>query len=268
MIDAPLVTVVIVTYNSSEHIGACLDSALEQLPGDGSEVLVLDNASIDGTADLVEQQWPQVHLIRSSVNVGFARACNQAAAATSTQFVLLLNPDAVMFPGCVAALLDLARRRPWGGLFGGRAYTAAGDVDPMSCWGRPTLWSSFCFATGLSTAFANSERFNPEGIGSWPRDTERPVDIVSGVLLLADRGAWERLGGFDERFFMYGEDFDLGIRAIAAGYEPVITPDAGIRHVGGASSAAVQMEILLFRGKVSLVRKLWNGPQLRSPRGC
>lgn len=259
MADEPQVTVVIVTYNSSEHIAACIDSALAELPDDDSEVVVLDNASADGTADLVEQRWPQVRLIRSPDNLGFARACNRAAATSSSRFVLLLNPDAVMLPGCLAALLDLARRRPGGGLYGGRVYTDEGDVDPMSCWGRPTLWSTFCFATGLSTAFASSERLNPEGIGSWPRDVERPVDIVSGCLLLADRAVWERLGGFDERFFMYGEDFDLGIRAGAAGFEPVITPDAGITHVGGASSAAVHMEILLYRGKVSLVRKLWTG---------
>ncbi len=267
MADEPRVTVVIVTYNSSEHIGACVDSALGELPDDGSEVVVLDNASGDGTADLVEQRWPQVRLIRSPDNLGFARACNRAAATSTSRYVLLLNPDAVMLPGCLAALLDLARRRPAGGLYGGRVFTSDGEVDPMSCWGRPTIWSTFCFATGLSTAFASSERFNPEGIGAWRRDVERSVDIVSGCLLFADRAAWERLGGFDERFFMYGEDFDLGIRAVAAGYEPVITPDAGITHVGGASSAAVQMEVLLYRGKVSLVRKLWSGRERKLAEG-
>ena len=173
----------------------------------------------------------------------------------------MLNPDAVMLPGCLPALLDLARREPEGGLFGGRIYSADGDVDPTSCWGRPTLWSTLCFATGLSTAFASSTRFNPEGIGAWPRDVERPVDIVSGCLLLAERGAWDRLGGFDERFFMYGEDFDLGIRAAQAGYRPMITPEAGITHVGGASSAAVA------QGDPPLPREGEPGPQalVRSP---
>jgi N-acetylglucosaminyl-diphospho-decaprenol L-rhamnosyltransferase len=261
--ERPLVTIVVVTYNSSEDIAACLDSALGELPDDGSEVVVLDNASSDGTAELVEQRWPQVHLVRSPENLGFARACNRAAAVSSSRFVLLLNPDAVMLPGCLAALVDVARRHPDGGLYGGRVLDEHGAVDRTSCWGRPTLWSTFCFATGLSTAFASSVRFNPEGIGSWARDVERHVDIVSGCLLLADRDAWERLGGFDERFFMYGEDFDLGIRAAAAGYRPMITPAAGITHVGGASSAAVDMEIMLYRGKVSLVGTLWQGPRRR-----
>ena len=125
--ERPLVTIVVVTYNSSEDIAACLDSALGELPDDGSEVVVLDNASSDGTADVVEERWPQVHLVRSPDNLGFARACNQAAAAGSSRFVLLLNPDAVMLPGCLAALVDVARRHPDGGLYGGRVYTEDGD---------------------------------------------------------------------------------------------------------------------------------------------
>ena len=130
----------------------------------------------------------------------------------------------------------------------------------MSCWGRPTLWSLLCFATGLSAAFPRNARFNPEGLGPWARDTEREVDIVSGCLLLVRRPVWERLGGFDERFFMYGEDADLGIRARAAGYRSMITPDAEIVHLLGGSSPAVDKEVMLFRGKVTLLKKLWSGP--------
>jgi len=261
MVDRPLVTVVVVAYNNADHIAGCLDSALSELPSDGSRLVVLDNASSDDTADRIEEGWPQVDLIRSEENLGFGRACNRAAAETSSRFVLLLNPDATMLPGCLGTLLDLAERQPLGGLYGGRVYTRDGDVDPMSCSGRPTLWSTFCFATGLSAIFASSAVFNQVEMGSWARDEERQVDVITGCLLLADRVAWERLGGFDERFFMYGEDIDLSLRAAALGYEPTFTPDAGISHIGGASSSAVNMQILLYRGKVSLIRKLWDGPR-------
>ncbi len=251
---------VVVTYQNREHIIGCLDSLLDQVPQDGSKVVVFDNASADGTADLVESTYPGVAVVRSSSNLGFARACNQAAADVETDFVLLTNPDAVLQPRCLGALLALADRRPEVALVGGRTLRPNGDLDPMSCWGRPTLWSLVCFATGLSAAFPRSQVFNPEGLGRWARDTERQVDIVSGCLLLVRREAWQRLGGFDECFFMYGEDADLGIRARAAGYRSMITPEAEIIHLLGGSSPAVDKEVMLFRGKVTLLKKLWPGP--------
>ena len=261
--EAPLLSVVVVTYNSRDDIEACLDGVLGQLPDDGSHVVVLDNASSDGTADLVtalvDDRGLDVRLIRSDENLGFARACNRAAGLSDSEFVLLLNPDTAMRGGCIDALIDLARRKPRGGLYGGRTFSSSGEVDPKSCWGRMTLWSLTCFAFGLSALFADSQRFNPEGMGAWRRDDERHVDVVTGCLLLARRDVWDRLGGFDERFFMYGEDADLSHRAAELGYRPIITPHAELVHVVGASSAAVHKEILLFRGKVTLIDKLWSG---------
>ncbi len=249
----------VVTYQNHDHIVGCLDSLLGQVPSDGSKVVVVDNASTDGTADLVESRFPSVELVRSSTNIGFGRACNLAASRAVTEFILLLNPDTEVRPGCVDALLELARRRTDAGLYGGRTVRPNGDLDPMSCWGRPTLWSLVCFATGLSAAFPRSARFNPEGLGDWPRDSERQVDIVSGCLVLARRTVWEELGGFDERFFMYGEDADLGIRAARLGYPSIISPRAEIVHLWGGSSPAVGKEVLLFRGKVTLIETLWTG---------
>jgi N-acetylglucosaminyl-diphospho-decaprenol L-rhamnosyltransferase len=214
--QADPVTVVIVTYQNRDHIVACLESLLAPPAGRPSRVVVFDNASTDGTADLVEADFPSVQVVRSEVNVGFARGCNLAAAHARTEFILLLNPDTIVQPGCIEALVAVARRRPEAGIYGGRTLRPNGDLDPMSCWGRPTIWSLVCFATGLSAAFPQSKRFNREGLGRWARDTERQVDIVCGCLLMARREVWEALGGFDEEFFMY-------------------------------------------RGKVTLVRKLWPG---------
>jgi len=257
---AAAVTVVVVTYQNRDHIVGCLESLRGQVPADGSQVVVFDNGSADGTADLVEATFPTVRVMRSTENVGFARGCNLAAATAVTEFILLLNPDTVVQPGCLDALLGLARRQPDAGLYGGRTRRPTGELDPMSCWGRPTIWSLICFATGLSAAFPRSAFFHREGLGGWARDSERQVDIVSGCLLLARRDVWAVLGGFDEGFFMYGEDADLGIRARAAGYRSIITPEAEIVHLVGGSSPAIGKEVLLFRGKVTLVDKLWSGP--------
>ena len=114
----------------------------------------------------------------------------------------------------------------------------------------------------LNSAFKDTRIFDPESLGGWPRDTVREVGIVTGCLLLAPRDVWERLGGFDGRFFMYGEDADLAIRAWRAGYRPAITPDTVITHEVGVSSASrPDKVILLLRGKVTLLRKHWSWPR-------
>ena len=111
----------------------------------------------------------------------------------------------------------------------------------------------------LSTAFKGSRLFDPEAIGGWKRDTVREVGIVTGCLLLAPRALWRELGGFDTRFFMYGEDADLGMRAWARGLRPAITPDAVITHEIGVSSASRPDKlVLLFRGKATLLHKHWS----------
>ncbi len=132
--------------------------------------MVVDNESADGTAELVEREWPDAIVVRAGANLGFARGCNLGVASFDAAHVLFLNPDTRMAPGCVEALLDLARRRPDAGLYGGHAVSPDGTFDPRSCFGRPTIWSLICFATGLSSMFPENAWLNTEGIGGWPRD--------------------------------------------------------------------------------------------------
>jgi GT2 family glycosyltransferase len=114
----------------------------------------------------------------------------------------------------------------------------------------------------LSTAFKGSALFDPESLGSWPRDSVRQVDIVTGCLLLAPSTVWKELGGFDLRFFMYGEDADLALRAAALGYRPAITPDAVITHeIGVSSESRPDKMVLVYRSKAALLRKHWPTPK-------
>jgi GT2 family glycosyltransferase len=222
-------------------------------------VIVLDNASGDGTAELVAAEFPAVRLLALDENLGFAAGCNRAAGEARGEYLLLLNPDTEVHAGALDALVAFARAHPEHGLVGGRTLDPDGTVNPGSCWAQPSLWSLTCFATMLSTAFKGSRLFDPEAIGGWQRDTVREVGIVTGCLLLAPRALWNRLGGFDTRFFMYGEDADLGLRAWAAGYRPAITPDAVITHeIGVSSSSRPDKLILLFRGKATLLHKHWS----------
>lgn len=264
----PEVSVLVVTYKCRDVAQACLASVYETTRDLDVEVVVLDNASGDGTVELVRSEFPQAHLIASPQNLGFAAGVNLAAEAAKGEYLLLLNPDTVVHEDAIQALVRFARSRPQGGIYGGRTLDPDGTVNPGSCWGAPTLWSLFCFATLLTTAFRTTALFDPESLGGWKRDSVREVDVVTGCLLLAPRTLWQELGGFDTRFFMYGEDADLTLRAWAHGYRPAITPDAVVTHeIGVSSDADGEKYLLLYRGKATLLRKHWRGLRLRAGLG-
>jgi N-acetylglucosaminyl-diphospho-decaprenol L-rhamnosyltransferase len=262
------VSVVVVTYKCRDVARACLASIDETASGLDVEVVVLDNASGDGTVEMVRSEFPQARLIASPENLGFALGVNRAAESAAGEYLLLLNPDTVVHEGAIQRLVEFARARPQGGIYGGRTLDPDGTVNPGSCWGAPSLWSLFCFATLLTTAFRGSRLFDPESLGGWKRDTVREVDIVTGCLLLVPRALWDELEGFDPRFFMYGEDADLTLRAWALGYRPAITPDAVVTHeIGVSSDADGEKYLLLYRGKATLLRKHWRGLRLRAGLG-
>ena len=255
----PELSVLVVTYGSPELTRACLASLLAEAP-ESCEVIVVDNASGDGTPDMVEREFPAIQLIRSDRNLGFARANNVAARAARGEYLLLLNPDTIVLDRAPGRLLAFARSQGAAGIFGGRTLRPEGGLDPRSCWGAQTLWSAFCFGTALSTVFRGHSRLDPESLGGWARDSVRDVGTVTGCLLLTPRVLWERLGGFDERFFMYGEDADLGARARALGCPVRITPAATIVHVVGASSSSGPKMTRIMQGRVTHMRKHWTPP--------
>ena len=251
-------SVLIVSYRNPDLTRACLASVFEQTSATPFEVIVVDNASGDGTPEMIEREFPQVRLIRSEHNLGFARANNLAAREARGEFLLLLNPDTVVLDHALERLLAFARTQG-PGVYGGRTLRPEGGLDPRSCWGSQTLWSAFCFATGLSTAFRGNRFLDPESLGGWQRDSVRDVGVVTGCLLIAPRSLWERLGGFDERFFMYGEDTDLSLRARALGCHVRVTPDATIIHVVGASSDSGPKMALVMKGRATIIRRHWPG---------
>jgi N-acetylglucosaminyl-diphospho-decaprenol L-rhamnosyltransferase len=259
------VCVVIVTYNSPEWVERCLQALLvDARPAVPFEVVVVDNASDRPTRDVLAR-WSEHALVSwSEENLGFGRACNLAVTMTDADRVVLLNPDAVVLPGAIDALVRALDEHPEAGIVGGRTLRPDGSLDPSSCWGRPTVWSWFCFATGLSTVFRGSRLLDPESLGRWQRDTAREVDVVTGCLLVTERVTWEKLGGFDERFFMYGEDADLSLRARDLGMRPRITPEAVVVHAVGASSGHKAHKYrLLMTGKATLARVHWSPVRAR-----
>ena len=261
---SPELSVIVVAYRHPQLTRACLASVYAETTGD-FEVVVLDNASGDGTAEMVAAEFPQARLVALQENLGFARGNNVAATYARGEWLLLLNPDTVVLDGALDRLIGFARDHPGRGLYGGRTLYPNGRLNPGSCWGRPTLWSTFCFASGLSTVLSGSALFDPESLGGWQRDTVREVGMVTGCLLLVHRDLWARLGGFDERFFMYGEDLDLSERVCAMGLSPLITPDATIVHVvGGSSGAGGAKMAQILQARVTVMRKHWPPARARA----
>lgn len=257
-------SVIVVSYRTRELTLACLRSAYAQTNSASWELIVVDNASDDGSADAIAAEFPQARLFALDDNIGFGAANNLAAEHAKGRRLLLLNPDTEVLDGALDALVAAADQTPEAGVWGGRTVFADGSLNRGSCWGEPTMWSSLCLALGLASAFPTSGLCHPEGLGSWRRDTPREVPIVSGCLLLIDAELWRKLDGFHPDFFMYGEDADLCLRARAAGARPRIAPSATIVHLGGASERARAGKMVrLFTAKAQLFAKFWGPARAR-----
>ncbi|MEM6587053.1 MAG: glycosyltransferase family 2 protein [Pseudomonadota bacterium] len=261
--DPAEITVIMVSYKTRDLTLKALET-LHNTTKTAFKTILFDNASGDGTAEAVTAQFPDVDVIASPENLGFAKANNLAAGRADTEWLLLLNPDTECHEGAVDNLLAFSKSHPKAGITGGRTVFPDGSLNIASCWMRMTPWSTFCNATGLRALFPKSEFFNSEAMGAWPRDSVREVDIVVGCFLMLRRTLWQRLGGFDPRYFMYGEEADLCLRAKALGYRPMITPDAQIMHLVGASSgsARVKHAVMVAKARMTLIEDHWPRPAI------
>ncbi len=254
--SAPRLSILVISYNTRKMTLACLRSiaAETRVP---HEVIVVDNASDDGSAAAIAAEFPRVTLLAEAENHGFARGNNLAATRARGDYLLLLNPDTVVRDGAIDRLLAFAEARPEARIWGGRTVFGDGRLNPASCWRRMTLWNIFCRTAGLTGLFPHSNLFNSEALGGWERDSEAQVDIVSGCFLMIARHDWQALGGFDPEFHMYGEEADLCLRATRKlGAAPRVTPEATIVHYGGASERVrVDKVVRVLCAKAELIER-------------
>lgn len=218
-------SVIVVTYNTSEMTLECLRVLVTAIEGLRSEICVVDNASSDGTADAIRETFPQVRIISNERNAGFGAANNQGMNEARGEFFLLLNSDA--FPRCdaIAVLIDFLRKNPRAGVVGPRVLNVDGSLQ-VSCYPFPTPGFAWLENLWLS-----------HGYSRWAHDSVRRVDFVIGACLLLRRQVYEEVGGFDEQFFMYAEEADWQRRMRNMGWEAVFVPSACVTHLGGASGA-------------------------------
>lgn len=258
-IDHPRVSIVIVSYDTRAETLACLASLRAETAGFAHEVIVIDNASPDGSAEAIAAAHPDIRLIRATDNLGFAAANNVAAREARADHILLLNPDTIILDRAIPRLMSFAAANPTAGIWGSRTLHADGRLDPTGCFAKMTPWSLLCRATGLSNAFPRSRIFNGEAYAGWNRDTVREIDVIAGCYLLITRDLWTRLGGFDPVFFMYGEEADLCLRAARLGARPLHTPEAPIVHLGGASEKTrAGKTIKLLAAKATLIDRYFS----------
>jgi N-acetylglucosaminyl-diphospho-decaprenol L-rhamnosyltransferase len=231
-------TAVLVNFNSGVHLETCLRSISEHAPS--VDIMVIDNASSDGSEAAAASGGPRVTLIRNVVNAGFAGAVNQALAATTGEAVLILNPDCVLFAGALPALESELAQHPECAIAGPAILDKDGSLQG-SVRGDPTMLTGlFGRTTLLTRLFPNSNLARRNVRTGDAEHKSREADWVSGACMLARRAALDTVQGFDQRYFLYWEDADLCRRLRARGYTTRYVPGGRVMHIGGRSSESAR----------------------------
>jgi GT2 family glycosyltransferase len=259
------ISVVIVSYKVRNLLRKCLRSVFASETNFLLEVWVVDNDSGDGSAELVQTEFPQVRLIANTENKGFAVAANQALRQARGEFLLLLNPDAELMEHSLAELVDCLERNPDVGVVGGAIVNPDGAIDPASHRGLPLPSAMVAKALGLDRLFPNNRLLAQYNLRWLPLDQEAEVVAVSGSFMVIRQAVVEAIGLLDERFFLYFEDGDYCVRARDAGWKVWYDPRASVRHEKHASSrhSPAQARLALYRSYLAYCDKHWPNWRLK-----
>jgi GT2 family glycosyltransferase len=229
------VSVIIVSWNARRYLEECLASIHESSAPSVPEVIVVDNASTDGSPDMVEQRFPNVKLVRCPENLGFAKANNIGIKQSQGRYIALINSDVKLLGRCLDTLAAFLDQNPRIGLTSPRILNPDLTLQ-SSCRRFPNPWNNLCSATGLARFGSRHKLFSGEHMLYFRHDQVRPVDVLVGCFWMMRREAVEKVGLLDEEFFIFAEDVDWCRRCWNAGWEIVFCPDAqAIHHRGGSS---------------------------------
>jgi N-acetylglucosaminyl-diphospho-decaprenol L-rhamnosyltransferase len=253
--EGPGLDVVIVSYRSRELLRECLDSLRAHPPSGHMRVIVVDNASGDGTAEMVAAGYPEVDLIASPANLGFAAATNLGARRGEAPYLLALNPDTAVTQGALDTALAAIEAHPKVAVAGARLLRPDGSLDHASKRSFPTPLSALGHFTGLGRRAGAAGRL---GAYRAPEVESGPVDAVNGAFMLMRRSAFERVGGFDEGYWMYMEDLDLSYTLAQDGWVTWYEPAATVHHVKGGTTGgerSIRLNWAFHRGMYRFYRK-------------
>ena len=231
-------SIIIVSYNVKDYLRGAIASVERSLAVGGltGEILVVDNASSDGSAAMMRSEFPNVRLFDPGENLGFGRANNLALREAKGEYMLLLNPDTIVGEDTLRTMVDFMREHPEAGLAGCKLLNGDGTFQLSCRRGFPTPWASFTKLFGLARFFPSSRLFARYNLTYLPVDATYEVDALGGAFMMLSRTAYDATRGFDESFFMYGEDLDLCYRAKQAGYAIYYVHSTATIHFKGEST--------------------------------
>lgn len=257
-------SVIIVNYNVKYFLEQALYSAQKSIEHFQSkhsdwqgEIWVIDNDSQDDSVELVREKFPEVRLVANNKNLGFGSANNQAARLAEGEYILFLNPDTVVKEDTFLKALEFMDANPEAGALGVKMIDGQGNFLPESKRGLPTPKVAFLKVSGLSSLFPKSASFNWYHMGHLPDDENAEVEILSGACMLCRKTALDKVGLFDEDFFMYGEDVDLSYRILKGGFKNYYFADTSIIHYKGESTK---------KGSLNYVRMFYNAMDIFSQK--
>lgn len=243
--DVPAeVSIIIVNWNTRDLLRNCLRSILTQTTA-AHEIIVVDNASGDGSADMVRTEFPDITLIANSANGGFAAANNQGLRVSHGRTVLLLNPDTLILDGAIDRMLAWLVRHPGVGCVGCQVLEGPGVIQ-RTCFADPNLLDFVIVEFGLMRLARWIPFFGRSWYTDWDRCSEKKVDVVSGMFMLVPREVMNKVGVLDDAFFVYAEESDWCRRIRKAGYSCVFSPDAQIIHLDGGSKSTSQIRSRMY----------------------
>ena len=254
-------SVVIVNYNVKHFIEQCLFSVFKASENVACEVFVVDNNSVDGSVSLIQEKFPQVHLIVNKTNTGFSVANNQALKIAKGEYVLLLNPDTVVQEDTFSKIISFMDTNPDAGGLGVKMLDGQGNFAPESKRGLPTPEVAFYKMFGFARFFPKSKRFGKYHLSYLSEDELSEIDVMSGAFMLIRKTVLDKIGFLDETFFMYGEDIDLSYRIKKAGYKNYYFPYTQIIHYKGESTkrSSLNYVVIFYKAMAIFSNKHFSG---------
>lgn len=257
------ITIVIVSFRVKHFLEQTIRSAQEALNGLSGEIIVVDNNSADDTMPYVKPKFPGVTFIENKENVGFARANNQAIMQAKGTYTLILNPDTIITPECLQKPLEWMAQHPLCGAIGLHMIDGNGQFLPESKRAFPTPWVSFCKIFGLSKLFPYSRAFAKYHLRYLNEFQPHAIDILAGAYMFCRTDLLQKIGGFDEDFFMYGEDIDLSYRIVKEGYQNWYLP-VNMLHYKGESTKKDSMRYVKVFYEAMLIFYRKHFPRFRA----
>jgi hypothetical protein len=245
------ISIIIVSWNAKKYLLECLQALAHETANREVEIFVVDNASSDGSPELVIEQFPHVKLIRNGPNLGFAKANNIAIKQSGYKYVFFINSDVTVQEGCIDRMIAYMAAHPEIGILGPKIIDQFGRTQ-RSCMEFSTLWNTFCNALALYRLFPESKLFAGQMMTYWPHSMICHVEVINGCFWMVRREALDQVGLLDESHFIYGEDIDWCKRFHKAGWKVVFFPAAQAIHYGGASSSSAPIKFYIEKQKANL----------------